>query len=139
MPILVFHCPSLCQAIAHKYNIVIDQLIGAPAHGKGLVDGENATSKFILRCHMCSCKNLHSNESSRSMAPHAMVEDLASDPVSSSQPCSSQPVTARNPATSVNQNMQQNSLAQVCRDILDDPQHWGGVSGHKKHAKREAA
>ena len=122
----------LCQAIAHKYNIVIDWLIGAPAHGKGLVDGENATSKFILRCHMCSCKNPHSNESSRSMAPHAMVEDLASDPVSSSQPRSSQP-------TSVNPIMQQNSLAQVHRDILADPQRRGGVSGHKKHAKREAA
>jgi hypothetical protein len=81
---------------------------------------------------MCSCKNPHSNESIRSMAPHAMVEDLASDPVSSSQPRSSQP-------TSVNPNMQQNSLAQVCRDILADPQHRGGVSGHKKHAKREAA
>ena len=101
----------LCQTIAHKFGIIIDRLIGAPAHGKGLVDGENATSKFILHCHMCSCQNPHSNKSSRSMAPHSVVEDLASDPVASSEPRPSQQPTARNPAMSVNPNMTQNSLA----------------------------
>ena len=38
----------LCQLIARKYKIIIDRMIGAPAHGKGRVDGENAASKHCL-------------------------------------------------------------------------------------------
>ena len=41
---------DLFSIFYHSYNIVIDSGVGAPRHGKDVVDGLNATEKVILYC-----------------------------------------------------------------------------------------
>ena len=37
----------LLSMLAHKYNIMIDSDVGAPGHGREVVDGLNATNFFL--------------------------------------------------------------------------------------------
>ena len=43
----------LLNVIALKYHIVIDRAIGAPGHGKSIIDGLNAVDKHHLKKVMC--------------------------------------------------------------------------------------
>ena len=38
----------LLSMLAHEYNIIIDCGVGAPLHGREVVDGLNATANFFL-------------------------------------------------------------------------------------------
>lgn len=44
----------LLSLLASKYGVTIDRAIGAPGHGKDVVDGLNATDKRYLKKMMCS-------------------------------------------------------------------------------------
>ena len=45
----------LLSVLAAEYSIIVDRAIGAPSHGKDVVDGLNATDKQVsemaLPCH----------------------------------------------------------------------------------------
>ena len=46
-----YHCGTalwLLSMLSSKFNITIDRAIGAPGHGKDVVDGLNATDKRFL-------------------------------------------------------------------------------------------
>ena len=49
----------LLNVIALKYHIVIDRAIGAPGHGKSIIDGLNAVDKHYLKKVMCMSGSNH--------------------------------------------------------------------------------
>ena len=65
----------LLSVLASTFDIVIDRAIGAPGHGKDLVDGLNATDKVYLRQMMCMIGTPEANDSAALMAAHSMVGD----------------------------------------------------------------
>eukprot|EP00966_Prymnesium_polylepis_P017924 413578-Prymnesium_polylepis.1 len=65
----------LLSILASKYGIVIDRAIGAPGHGKDIVDGLNATDKVFLRKAMCMIGTPEANDSAKRMAAHSMLGD----------------------------------------------------------------
>ena len=50
------------SALAYKYGIIIDRAIGAPGHGKDIVDGLNAVDKQYLKFCMHSIKAAHETD-----------------------------------------------------------------------------
>jgi len=102
-----FWCLSF---LASKYGRVIDRAIGAPGHGKGMVDGVNGTDKnYLARC-MCFIGNPEEDdESSTRMAPESM---------------------SGNGMT---------SFASECARLCGLDSRIGGVKGGPKHKKREAS
>ena len=48
--------------IAYKYGIIIDRAIGAPGHGKDIVDGLNAVDKQYLKGCMRTIKTADETE-----------------------------------------------------------------------------
>ena len=55
-----YRCASainLLSMLSMKYNIVIDRAVGAPGHGKDVVDGLNAVDKRYLK--QCMFRLLH--------------------------------------------------------------------------------
>ena len=53
----------LLTVVSASYNIVIDRMVNAPAHGKGVVDALNAVTKRYLReCMRRICKVDTGNE-----------------------------------------------------------------------------
>ena len=61
-----YHCATaiyLLSLISKTYNIVIDRAVGAPGHGKDVVDGLNAVIKAFLKKAMMrnkiQNKNIH--------------------------------------------------------------------------------
>jgi len=65
----------LLSILASKYGIIIDRAIGAPGHGKDIVDGLNATDKVYLRKAMCMIGTPEANDGDKRMAAHAMLGD----------------------------------------------------------------
>ena len=64
----------LLSMLAVMFDITIDRAIGAPGHGKDIVDALNATDKVYLRHKMCMIGTPEANDGSARMAAHAMVE-----------------------------------------------------------------
>ena len=63
----------LLSVLASEVGITIDRAIGAPAHGKDIVDGLNATDKIFLRKMFCMIGTPEANDGACRMAAHAMV------------------------------------------------------------------
>ena len=63
--------------IAVTYRIVYDRAIGAPGHGKDEVDGLNAVDKRFISDKMSLVVTPEANESSKRVAPEAMVEGVS--------------------------------------------------------------
>ena len=63
----------LLSVVATEFNITIDRAIGAPGHGKDLVDGLNAMDKIYLRHKMCMIGTPEANDAAARMRAHAMV------------------------------------------------------------------
>jgi hypothetical protein len=61
-----------------KHNIVIDQAISAPRHGKDVVDGINAVNKRYLAAKMCLIGTPKANNSKKLMQAYAMINGTTS-------------------------------------------------------------
>ena len=64
----------LNSVLSATYQITIDQMIGAPGHGKDIVDGINAVDKKYIRIKMCQISTPEASESEKLMKPHAIVD-----------------------------------------------------------------
>jgi hypothetical protein len=98
----------LLSLLAQVHNIVIDRAVGAPGHGKDIVDGLNATDKRLLSEKMCMIEIPEVNESAKRIAPEAMANGVSK------------------------------SLAVECARLLSDATRHQGVKSQGKYAKREA-
>jgi hypothetical protein len=67
----------LLSLIAVTYRIAYDRAIGAPGHGKDEVDGLNAVDKRYITEKMSLVVTPEANESSKRVAPEAMVEGVS--------------------------------------------------------------
>jgi hypothetical protein len=67
----------LLSAISTKFGLTIDRAIGAPGHGKDLVDGLNACDKFYLKKVMARIVNPATEPSidSKNIINHSVVEN----------------------------------------------------------------
>jgi len=101
----------LLSLLAVDFGVVISRAIGAPGHGKDLVDGLNATDKIYLRKKMCMIGTPEAKDSKCRMAAHSMVGDAKM------------------------------SLAVESKRLCEDPSRAGGVKseGGKRHKREEAA
>ena len=61
----------LISALSMKYGIVIDCAIGAPGHGKDVVDGLNAVDKGFLRNAMFRLVNPEEDANEKSKLCHS--------------------------------------------------------------------
>jgi hypothetical protein len=103
----------LLTVLAAMFDITIDRAIGAPGHGKDLVDGLNATDKRYLKelfKMLLEAEDDSNANSQRRMEAHAMTNEG-----------------------------EENSLAVLAAEKLGDPSRSSGVKGDRKHAKREGA
>ena len=98
----------LLSFLSHKYQRVIDRLIGAPGHGKGMVDGINGVDKSFLGGCMCLIGTPEANDSEKRMNAASMTENASS------------------------------SLAQECARLCSTDNRMTGLKGDVKHAKRES-
>lgn len=102
----------LLWAFAWTYNIIIDRAIGAPGHGKDVVDGLNATDKRHLTQLLQYLDNVweEDNHIERKMPAHSMTEEG------------------------------EFSLAELAAERLRHESRASGVKGAgAKHAKRESS
>jgi len=102
----------LLSVLAVTYGIVIDRAIGAPSHGKDIVDGLNATDKRFLMQLLRYLDKVweEAKHSERKMPAHSMTEDG------------------------------EHSLASLAAERLSHESRSSGVKGAgPKHAKREEA
>ena len=65
----------LLSVLAGEFGIAIDRAIGAPGHGKDVVDALNATDKVYLRKMMCMIGTPEANDSEARMRAHSMLGD----------------------------------------------------------------
>jgi hypothetical protein len=67
----------LLSYLAHVYDITIDRAIGAPSHGKDVVDGLNAMDKQFLKWLFRAIAEAGSNEdkNERKIAAHSMTNE----------------------------------------------------------------
>jgi hypothetical protein len=99
----------LLSYLASKYDMTIDRAIGAPSHGKDVIDGIDATDKRYLAGCMCLVGTPEANDGDKRMAAQSMVETASK------------------------------SLADECVRLCSLDSRLQGVKGHMKHAKREAS
>ena len=97
----------LLSALAHALNIAIDRAIGAPGHGKDVVDGLNAVDKNYLKTLMSQIQVPGADNLHNAFAAHVCTD----------------------------QGMQ--SLAAECKRLLSLPERVNGVVGDAKSRKRE--
>jgi hypothetical protein len=88
-------------------NVIIDQAVGAPGHGKDVVDGLNATDKRYLKQKMSMVSTPEENDSNNRMSACSMVEEEGK------------------------------SLAEECARLCSDTSRVAGVKSDAKYAKRE--
>jgi hypothetical protein len=99
----------LLSYLAFKFKIVIDRAIGAPGHGKGRIDGINATDKQYLATRMCLNGTPEANDGEkRRMAAESILDGTT-----------------------------KKSLACEAVRMCSTTERLKGVKGDKKHAKRE--
>ena len=99
----------LLSLLSVHFHVAIDRAIGAPGHGKDIIDALNAIDKQFLRAKMCMIGTPEANDGTARMAAHTMIEDAAY------------------------------SLATECARLCGDPARAHGVKSHAKYAKREGA
>ena len=107
-----YRCGTACfllSLLAFTHQIVIDRAIGAPGHGKDIVDGLNATDKQFLSYKMCKIGLPEVNETDSRMSAASMVEGTSF------------------------------SLAEECARLCSDASRVTGVKSEGKYAKRENA
>jgi hypothetical protein len=107
-----YRCGTACfllSLLAVTRQIIIDRAIGAPGHGKDIVDGLNATDKQFLADKMCKIGLPEVNETDGRMSAASMVEGTSF------------------------------SLAQECARLCSDASRVAGVKSEGKYAKRENA
>jgi hypothetical protein len=63
----------LLSLIATEFDLTFDRAIGAPGHGKDIVDGLNATDKMYLK-QMRMIGTPESNDTQKQMEAHSMTE-----------------------------------------------------------------
>ena len=56
-----------------KYTIIVDRMIGAPGHGKDIVDGINACDKRHLKGKMCMIGTPEADDCNKRMLAHSMI------------------------------------------------------------------
>ena len=64
----------LCY-ISFKYKIIIDRMIGAPGHGKNLVDSINTSDKTYLKDKMCMIRTPEVDDCSKRIKAHSMIDN----------------------------------------------------------------
>jgi hypothetical protein len=64
----------LLSLIATEFDLTFDRAIGAPGHGKDIVDGLNVTDKMSLQKQMCMIGTPESNDTQKRMEAHSMME-----------------------------------------------------------------
>jgi hypothetical protein len=95
------------SVLAVEHGIIIDRAIGAPGHGKDIVDGINAIDKEFLRSKMCMIGTPEASIGNKRMAAHSMVEGASK------------------------------SLAQEALRLCADASRLTGVKSERKYSKRE--
>jgi hypothetical protein len=90
-------------------NVIIDWAVGAPGHGKDVVDGLNATDKRYLKQKINMVSTPEENDSNNRMSACSMVEEEGK------------------------------SLAKECAQLCSDTSRVAGVKSDAKYAKREAS
>jgi hypothetical protein len=65
--------PLVTIYASSKLQITIDRAIGAPGHGKDVVDGLNATDKQFIQGKMCMIGTPESADSEKRMVAHSMA------------------------------------------------------------------
>ena len=94
--------------LSSNFNINIDRMIGAPGHGKDIVDAINACDKRYLKEKMCMIGTPEAEDSKKRMDAHAMIGNKRS------------------------------SWAVSCKILLEDKIREKGVKSYRKSNKREA-
>jgi hypothetical protein len=106
-----YRCTKAYWLLSHlgasKYDMTFDRAIGAPSHGKDVIDGINATDKQYLAGSMCLVGTPEANNADKRIAAQSMVE------------------------------MVSKSLADECVQLCSLDSRLHGLKGHMKHAKRE--
>jgi hypothetical protein len=72
-----YRCAKAYWLLSHlsaKYDMTIDHAVGAPLHGKDILDGINATDKQYLAACMCLICTPEANDGEKRMAAQSMVE-----------------------------------------------------------------
>ena len=112
--------------LSHKWGVVIDRAIGAPGHGKDIVDAINAVDKRLLRDYMRALKQPNeSNEDTRKrfgLEGHLFSQDLTQAGGDEEQLVAS--VVAA-------------SFADQASKLLGAAWRFDGVKGGNKNRKRE--
>jgi hypothetical protein len=67
----------LLSLIATEFDLTIDRTIGAPGHGKDIVDSLNVTNKMYLKKQMCMIGMPESNDTQKRMEANSMTETAA--------------------------------------------------------------
>ena len=67
----------LMSLLSALYGVAIDRMIGAPGHGKDIVDAVNATTKRKIAKFMCNIANSESDDANRQdrIRPEAFADD----------------------------------------------------------------
>mmetsp|Transcript_86996 Transcript_86996/g.261346 ORF Transcript_86996/g.261346 Transcript_86996/m.261346 type:complete len:95 (-) Transcript_86996:587-871(-) len=63
----------LLSVLSYAFGISIDRAIGAPGHGKDIVDGLNAQDKVFLRKKMCMIGTPEAKDGAARIAAHSMI------------------------------------------------------------------
>jgi hypothetical protein len=92
--------------LSSTHGITIDQAIGAPGHGKDVVEGLNAINKRYLSGNMCLIGATELNDSDKLMQAHAMINGTESK-----------------------------SLAEECKRLCEAKERVSGVKSHRKYNK----
>ena len=94
--------------LSKKYKIVINRMVTAPGHGKGMVDALAGFDKWFIRKHFCAVKGVGDHETANKLESYT-----------------------------VDENGKTVSFAKRCRDLLSDHDHVFGAKGVRKSRKRE--
>ena len=65
----------LLSLLAYQFDIIIDRAIGAPGHGKDIIDALNAIDKIFLRRKFCMIGTPEADDRNCRMAAHSMLND----------------------------------------------------------------
>ena len=64
--------------LSSNFNITIDRMIGAPGHGKDIVDAINAYDKRYLQEKMCMVGTPEGDDCKKRMDAHAIIREKGS-------------------------------------------------------------
>ena len=65
----------LLNVICLKYHVIFDRAVGAPGHGKSIIDGLNAVDKHHLKKVMCMSGSTRPDDVNTRMQMHTIVEE----------------------------------------------------------------